>query len=120
MERQDIRGRAAVDFTRIQETSDGDTDFERELLEVFVEDCEDRLQRLRAAITAGRQDEIVREAHTIKGAAANVGTTELQGLATQLEVLADASTPEGHALLGQLTEAFGRVKAAIGEYLETI
>lgn len=120
MERQDTDGQAAVDFTRIQETSDGDTEFERELLGVFIEDCEDRIQRLSAAIAAGRLDEIKREAHTIKGAAANVGTTQLQEIATQLEALGDGSTPEAQALAGQLTEEFERVKAAIGEYLDTI
>ena len=120
MERQNTDGQTAVDFTRIQETSDGDTEFERELLGVFIEDCEDRLQRLVAAIAAGRRDEIKREAHTIKGASANVGTTQLQEIATQLEALSDGSTPEGQALTEQLADEFVRVKAAIGEYLETI
>jgi HPt (histidine-containing phosphotransfer) domain-containing protein len=120
MEPQRTDGQAAVDFTRIQETSDGDTEFERELLGVFIEDCEDRIQRLSAAIAAGRLDEIKREAHTIKGAAANVGTTRLQEIAEQLEALHDGSISEGQALAGQLTEEFERVKAAIGEYIETI
>lgn len=119
MERQDTDGQAAVDFTRIQETSDGDTEFERELLGVFIEDCEDRIQRLGAAIAAGRSDEIKREAHTIKGAAANVGTIQLQEIATRLEALSDGSTPEGQALTNQLSEEFERVKAAIGDYLAT-
>ena len=119
MEPQRTDGQAAVDFTRIQETSDGDTEFERELLGVFIEDCEERLQRLEAAIAAGRLDEIKREAHTIKGAAANVGTTRLHEIATRLEALGDGSTPEAQVLADQMAEEFAYVKAAIGEYLET-
>jgi len=120
MERQETDNQAAIDFSRIQETSDGDTEFERDLLGVFIEDCEDRLQRLNAAIAAGRLDEIKREAHTIKGAAANVGTTRLQEIALRLETLSDASIPEGQALSEKLAEEFERVKAAISDYIETI
>jgi len=113
-------GRAAVDFSRIKETSDGDTDFEKELFGVFLEDCEERLERLNEALTAGRLSEIQREAHTIKGAAANVGTTRLQEIAMHLEALADAAAPEGKTLASQLADEFARVKSAILDYLSTL
>ena len=60
---------SAMDFSRIKETSDGDTEFERELFGVFIEDCEERLQRLDSALLARHPGEIQREAHTIPGAA---------------------------------------------------
>ena len=113
-------GRAAVDFSRIKETSDGDTDFEKELFGVFLEDCEERIERLNAALAAGRLSEIQREAHTIKGAAANVGTTHLQEIAMHLEALADASSPDGKTLANQLEEEFGRVRTAVLDYLSTL
>ncbi len=112
--------RAAVDFSRIQETSDGDTDFEKELFGVFLEDCEERLQRLNEALAAGRLSELQREAHTIKGAAANVGTTRLQEIAMHLEGMTDVAAPEGIVLAGQLGSEFARVKEAVLAYLATI
>ena len=108
---------AAVDFSRIKETADGDTEFERELFGVFIEDCEERLQRLDEALTAGRLDEIHREAHTIKGAAANVGTTRLQDIAMHLEALSDGASAEGQSLVRQLASEFVLVKGAILSYL---
>ncbi len=113
-------GRVAVDFSRIKETSDGDTEFEKELFEVFLEDCEERLQRLNEALAAGRLSEVQREAHTIKGAAANVGTTHLQEIAMHLEGMADGASPEGKVLAGQLESEFARVKVAVLAYLATI
>lgn len=117
MDIPETSGQAAVDFSRIKETSDGDTDFERELFGVFIEDCEERLQRLEEALAAGRLSEIRREAHTIKGAAANVGTTRLQDIAMHLEALADGASAEGQALARQLTDEFALVKVAILAYL---
>ena len=120
MDNPEAEDRAAVDFSRIRETSDGDTDFERELFGLFLEDCEERLQRLGAALAAGRLSEIHREAHTIKGAAANVGTTRLQEIAGRLEALSDGASPEGQALAGEMVTEFARVKVAVEAYLETI
>lgn len=117
MDIPETSGQDAVDFSRIKETSDGDTEFERELFGVFIEDCEERLQRLEEALAGGRLSEIHREAHTIKGAAANVGTTRLQDIAMRLEALADGASAEGQALLRQLSEEFALVKVAILAYL---
>jgi HPt (histidine-containing phosphotransfer) domain-containing protein len=113
-------GQAAVDFSRIRETSDGDTDFEKELFGVFLEDCEDRLRRLNEAMAAGRLSEIQREAHTIKGAAANVGTTHLQEIAMHLEGMTDGASPESKALVNALEQEFARVKEAVLAYVATI
>ena len=112
--------RAAVDFSRIKETSDGDTEFEKELFEVFLEDCEERLQRLNDALAEGRLSEIQREAHTIKGAAANVGTTRLQEIAMHLEGMSDSASPEGKVLADELASEFARVKEAVLAYLAAI
>ena len=120
MDNPEAEDRAAVDFSRIRETSDGDTDFERELFGLFLEDCEERLQRLDDALAAGRLSEIHRESHTIKGSAANVGTTRLQEIAGRLEVLSDGASPEGQALAGEMVTEFARVKASILTYLEGI
>lgn len=120
MDVPEVDAQSSMDFSRIRETSDGDTDFERELFGVFIEDCEDRLTRLRTAISEHRLTDAQREAHTIKGAAANVGTTRLQEIARSIEGLNGASMGSGEELLEQLEAEFLRVKIAIEGYLATL
>lgn len=114
-------GAAAVDFSRIKETSDGDLDFERELFTVFLEDCEERLARLRDAVGRGDVVQIHREAHTIKGAASNVGTVALQALALEIEGVGEGDVTErGPALMARLDAEFVRVRAEVDAYLSSI
>lgn len=108
-----------VDFSRIQETSDGDQEFESELFGVFLEDCEMRLAQLRAALETGDVDRACREAHTIKGAGSNVGTTHLHAIAADLEKLDGGEFAErGGPLLQALETEYGRVATAIRRYLD--
>ncbi len=66
---------AAVDLTRIQETSGGDLEFERELIDVFLEDNDARAARLVEVVGRGDLPAVKREAHTLKGSSANVGAS---------------------------------------------
>lgn len=114
-------GEAPVDFTRIQETSDGDSEFEKELFLIFLEDCEERVGLLKAAVGSGDVEAVHREGHTIKGAGANVGTTHLHEIAFRLEGLAAEDIPkQGKPLVDDLDAEFARVKRAITEYVETL
>lgn len=106
-----------VDFARIQDTSDGDVEFERELFTIYVEDCAERIDRLRAVLAAGDSDALRRDAHTIKGASANVGTTQLQGIALELERCEISETDRAAELIGQLEAEFARVREAIDAYV---
>ena len=107
-----------VDFSRIQETSEGDLEFEDELFTVFLEDCQDRIGRLKAAMEAGEWTDFRREAHTIKGACANIGTTSMQDIALTLEHVEDDKAPElCPALVGEMEAEFSRVSHAIKTYL---
>ncbi len=79
------RAAAPVDWARLEQSSGGDEEFRRRLTEVFLFDCEDRLLRLKAALSAGDFGQAAREAHSIRGAAANFGAAGLSGLAASLE-----------------------------------
>ncbi len=112
--------KAPVDFKPVHTASEGDREFERELLGVFLSDCARRVESLAAAARAGNADTLRREAHTIKGAGGNVGAHRLQDLAYQLEKLA---MPEQGAraeqLAGELREEFARVRQCVEEYLRS-
>lgn len=108
----------ALNVARLQETSGGDSDFERELLHIFLDDCAQRLRRLAEAVE--RQDDKAthREAHTIKGAALNVGTIRLHTLARGMEVQTPSSDPEAaRTAMLELNAEYDRLCADVARYL---
>ncbi|MCF6284124.1 MAG: Hpt domain-containing protein [Candidatus Hydrogenedentes bacterium] len=119
---ENARGaQAPVNFTRIQETSEGDTEFEKELFLIFLEDCADRLELLRAAVSNRDIEKVHLEAHTIKGAGANVGTTHLHEIAFVLEEMDSAAIPDAaDAVIADLDAEFSRVKSAITDYVAAL
>jgi HPt (histidine-containing phosphotransfer) domain-containing protein len=74
-----------VDWSRIQAVAEGDIDFERELLNLFVQDCTRRLHHLEMFVQGNDAETIRLEAHTIKGSANNVGATDVAEKALLLE-----------------------------------
>ncbi len=72
------------------------------LIELFLEDMPQRLEELKQAIAAQKQDEARIAAHTIKGVAANLSGLSLQKLAAEME--ADARQADWSALEQKLPE----------------
>ncbi len=80
-----------VDLDYLHQLSEGNAEFERNILQVFVENTQSQIQLVRAAL-ADRQiepnlPEIARHIHSIKGASANVGAVAIEQLALRLEKL---------------------------------
>ena len=63
-----------------------------QLREIFAEDLAARLAALRTAAAAGDAAWLAREAHQLRGSAANMGAIALAALATKCEEEAAAST----------------------------
>jgi hypothetical protein len=59
-----------------------------ELLQIFVEDIQPRLEAVKAAIVKSDFEQISYQAHHLKGASANVGATVMHQAAEKLEQLA--------------------------------
>lgn len=74
-----------VDLEQLETATGGDAEFEQELIELFLEDQHERLSSIEQAIAGGDSADLRREAHTLKGAAANMGALALQHLARELE-----------------------------------
>jgi hypothetical protein len=103
---------APVDWARLELASGGDAAFRLQLTEVFLSDCETRLGRLRACVRSGDFDRIAREAHSIKGAAANFGAVGVARLAAELEEEAAKKDRRGcRDLTRRMEEEIGRVKS---------
>ena len=62
-----------------------DEDEYRELVELFVETGSADYERLQSALAVNDLDQILRCAHTIKGAAGNLGLTDIQEVAARIE-----------------------------------
>lgn len=101
-----------IDRSYLQECSDGDPAFEQELLHLFVDDTQQHLVSLRAAIATQNFDIARQEAHHIKGASAHVGAVTMFAIAAAVEAqMKENTTPLSLPLLSQLEAAYQDVVA---------
>jgi PAS domain S-box-containing protein len=103
-----------VDLERLSELSTGDTEFERELLQVFIEDAVVYLEELKSALAAGDCATLARRAHQLKGSSATVAIYKMPEIAAQLECQAEENQLLGTSdLLTELEQILERVQAFI-------
>lgn len=114
----------AIDWEHLHQISDGNAAFERELLEIFVEDTEQHLAAAQNAISAWRNEgtaqqnkaQLAQIAHHVKGSSANVGLYQMQKVALQLEqYVQDSKLMEITTLLTQLTDMLGEIRKYLKE-----
>jgi HPt (histidine-containing phosphotransfer) domain-containing protein len=77
-----------IDWEMIHRLSEGDRQFERELLALFLQDMKSNLGLLADYLSLGSSIKVREVAHHIKGASANVGAGELHRLSSALEMQA--------------------------------
>lgn len=76
----------SVDLSVIRELLDGvDLDTERSLLEIFLTDCDERVLEMKQAFADENYDAIKNYAHSMKGAAANIGVFPFMEICGRLE-----------------------------------
>ena len=93
---------------------DGDGEFLRELIGIFLEDTPKHFAQLEDALA--RQDAAVmtRAAHTIKGSSGNFGAEQFARLAKDIESAGKAGNiPAAAALIPELERQFEKVAAAL-------
>ena len=115
----DAEHQAPIDLRHLQETSEGDRAFEKELFSLYMSDCSDGLSRLTLAQEAGEHETVRHEAHAISGASGNVGAKQLRLLSSALEKAAEQKT-DSQALVQAVAKEWKRVQTFIQEYLQTI
>jgi HPt (histidine-containing phosphotransfer) domain-containing protein len=93
---------------------DGNGQFLRELVQIFVTDTPRRIQELSDALAAKDAATVMRAAHSMKGSAGNFGAAKFAGVNRDIEAKArDGKLEPVAALLPQLHAEFERVKAAL-------
>jgi len=77
-----------IDWERLHQLSENNPEFELELLQIFVEDIQPRLEIVKIAIASHDFDQIALQSHQIKGTSINMGATTMHLAAERLEQLA--------------------------------
>ncbi len=92
----------------------GDEDLAKEVLETFLEDVPRQIEALKGALKEGEAPLVRRQAHTLKGAAGNVGAVALQEVAFRMEKASAAEAMDKAAsLMSQVAEQFRILQEAI-------
>ncbi|MDA8138837.1 MAG: Hpt domain-containing protein [Desulfobacteraceae bacterium] len=84
----------------------------RELVELFISSGGNDFANLQQALTAGDADKVMRSAHTIKGAAGNLGLMDVSAIAKLIEYRAEQKNLDGlQASVDTLKSQFEIVQA---------
>jgi len=94
-----------------------DAEFFKELVEMFLEDAPDRLDSMHRSIQAANVEDVAREAHGIKGAAANLSAIQIRDIAREMESAGqDGNVESLTALFEELRREFDR----LAEFAKTL
>ena len=95
---------APINFEKAAEEFEGDTEFLMEVVGGFVENVRAQMKTIRQAISDGDAERVRREAHSIKGGAANLTAHGLSGIALELEEIGKSG------IVGRAMEVFERLE----------
>ncbi|MCB9473873.1 MAG: response regulator [Candidatus Delongbacteria bacterium] len=103
----------------IQDDSDGDHEFESQLIQLFIRDARRRMGSLEQAIGDGNAGTVHLEAHTVKGICAGIGAMAMCQLAYELEQRSSSGNLAGAGeLLDSLRAEYGYVEQQLDAYLQ--
>ncbi len=96
---------------------DGDKEFLVDMLQEFVDYTQEQLKELAQAVEAGDAQRVEREAHSIKGAAANLTAERMTNLARDLEYMGkDGNLAKAPALIEELEKE----RLQLRDYLQAL
>jgi len=96
-----------------------DEELARTVIEAFLDDVPKQIEALRSYLEAGDAISAERQAHTIKGASANLGGEALRALAFEMEKAGKAGNLEYvMAYLPEMERQFARLKGAMNEFVK--
>jgi two-component system sensor histidine kinase/response regulator len=97
-----------------------DEDLARTVIEAFLDDVPKQIEALRGYLKTGDAPGAERQAHTIKGASANLGGEALRAVAFGMEKAAKAGDLEYvTARLPELEKQFARLKGEMNEFAKS-
>lgn len=108
-----------VNLEELYERVDGDEDIIHEMWQIFLDTSSSLVESLRSAIEVRDARELEKNAHTLKGMAANAGAARLKDEAFKMELAARKKDfNKASANLENFKEQYGLTIAALNEYLQ--
>jgi CheY-like chemotaxis protein len=96
------------------ERLDGDEEIFKEIIETFLEDAPNQIEKLKKALQEADANRVERQAHLLKGAALNIGGNGLQAAARELEVAGNkGDLTKAQSLVATLDQEFEKLKGAL-------
>jgi len=103
-----------LDWDAFLRTADGDVEFAREIVSLFIASGDESLAVIAAAVTAGDCQTLSAKAHALKGASANMHAEGLVDAAARLEAAAKA---KAHDQVAELAQTLRSEFTRTAEYL---
>jgi HPt (histidine-containing phosphotransfer) domain-containing protein len=111
--------RPVFDRARFDAQTGGDRDLQREVVQMFLEDCDARVQAIRAAIGDRDATRLRSTAHALKGTAVYLSAPAVVETATRLEGMGrDETLDDAAAGLERLEAAVAELIAELHRYPE--
>ncbi|GMR25464.1 MAG: hypothetical protein BMS9Abin39_0763 [Ignavibacteria bacterium] len=102
------------DFKRLKKVSSDDFDFEKDLLSSYIDDVEEKCEKLDELLITKDSQQIINLAHTIKGASYSVGAQKVGDEAFGIEISAKSND------ILSVRERLPQLKTAIEETKEVL
>ena len=100
-----------MNFEKAIEEFEGDKEFLMDVLKGFLDNVRAQIETIHQAISNGDGEVVWKEAHSIKGGAANLTADRLSEIAFELEKVGKSSAlEEGGEVLGRLKKEFYRLE----------
>jgi len=100
-----------LDLSSLLRRVDGDEELAKEILGIFIEDTPRQVEALKRSLEGNDFESLRRYAHSLKGAAGNVGAFRLNEIASKVEMQARERMREGlDTLVGTLEAESGKVR----------
>jgi PAS domain S-box-containing protein len=92
-----------INWEHLHQISENNTEFELELLQIFLEDSLSHLETTKIAVASHNLEQLSRLTHQLKGASANVGATAIHQTTKKLEKMISSQDLQNAAkLIGEL------------------
>jgi HPt (histidine-containing phosphotransfer) domain-containing protein len=107
-----------IDFNHLDGIVNGDENFKKELIGIFLEQIPDFIKNMRIFLEKENSEKLAREAHTAKSSAMIFGMTNTGKLLKEIQLLAEnKKTEEIIPLMEQVESEFESANVQLIEYL---
>ncbi len=111
---QDKEDNLLLDIEEFKKRVGGDENLMHELFEIYADECEEKLNRIRIAVEEKDSEKLEKSAHNLKGASANISAKAVYETAYELEKIGTSKD------MSQTTDALKRLENNLSKTIEQI